>query len=461
MRTVTDVDRFRWTGAQVLRALGRRDGSDVEREYDGICTDSRRVRPGDLFVALKGERFDGVEFVAEAARAGARGAVVERRLPGWPDELEVFEVPDARRALGDLARHRRRALAAVAVAVTGTNGKTTVKELLGRILGTAAPTYVSPGNYNNRVGVPLSILEAPADARFWVLELGTSQPGEIRALGEIVEPDLAIITSVAEGHLEGLRDLAGVLEEKTSLLETLREGGWAIVADQPPELLARARARFPAVRAAGLGEDADERPDAWSSGPEGIHLRWRGVEMSTALLGAHNARNLLVALAAARVLNVPAASAARAVRGFQGLSLRAEPRDVGSLTLLLDCYNANPGSFRAAIDAASALAGTRPKAALVGSMLELGTESETLHRVVAKTLARAGFAPIGATGEFVRPFEEMRETLGDRLVTGAELAEVYAEFARRLTGREIVLLKASRGVGLERVAPWFERDFGQ
>ncbi len=139
--------------------------------------------------------------------------------------------------------------------------------------------------------------------------------------------------------------------------------------------------------------------------------------------------------------------------------MRAERRDLGGLTLFLDCYNANPGSFRAAIDAVVGLAGSRPKAAFVGTMRELGSESEALHRRVARALVRAGFAPIGATGAFVPSFAEMRSTLGDALVTAQDPLEAYPEFARRLTGREVVLLKASRGAALERVVTFFERDF--
>lgn len=468
MSTVAGVTTFEWTSAEVRRALGlpeigdRRGRATDETEaraYRGVSTDSRRIRAGELFVALRGERFDGAEFVDAAARAGAAGAVVERRPRDVPAGLELFEVEDARAALGALGRHRRRALDAAVIAVTGTNGKTTVKELLGSILREAGPTYVSPGNYNNLVGVPLSMLEAPATARTWVLELGTSQPGEIRALGGLAEPDVAIVTSVAEGHLEGLRDLAGVLEEKTSLLEAVREGGWAVVADEPPELAARARDRFHAVRTAGLGPDADEHPDEWSAGPDGIRLRWRGQEARSSLLGAHSARNVMVALAAARVLNVAPAAAARAVGAFRGLPMRAERRDLDSLTLLIDCYNANPGSFRAAMEAASAVAGARPKAALVGPMLELGPESAAWHRRVAKEIVRAGFAPIGASGAFAPAFEAMRDTLGDRLVTATDPVGLYAEFAKRLAGNEVVLLKASRGVRLEQVVAAFERDF--
>lgn len=462
------VTTFDWTSAEVRRALGlpgiggrgRRDGPEAEgRAYRGVSTDSRRIRAGELFVALRGERFDGAEFVAAAARAGAAGAVVERRPGDVPAELELFEVEDARSALGALGRHRRRALEPTVIAVTGTNGKTTVKELLGAILREVGPTYVSPGNYNNLVGVPLSLLEASATARSWVLELGTNRPGEIRALGDLVEPDVAIVTSIAEGHLEGLRDLAGVLEEKISLLETVREGGWAVVADEPPELAARARERFHAVRTAGLGSEADEHPDEWSADPQGVRLHWRGEEARVSLLGAHSARNVMVALAAARVLNVSPAAAVRAVGAFRGLPMRSERRDLGALTLLVDCYNANPGSFRAAIEAASAVAGARPKAALLGSMLELGPHSDGLHRRVAKEIVRAGFAPIGASGAFTAVFESMRDALGDRLVTATDPVDLYAEFAKRLGGNEVVLLKASRGVQLERVVPDFERDF--
>ncbi|MGH7546496.1 MAG: Mur ligase family protein, partial [Gemmatimonadota bacterium] len=168
MSTVAGVTTFEWTSAEVRRALGlpeiggrgRRDGREAEgRAYRAVSTDSRRTRPGDLFVALRGERFDGAEFVVAAARAGAAGAIVERRPRDVPAELELFEVEDARAALGALGRHRRRALEPTLIAVTGTNGKTTVKELLGSILREGGPTYVSPGNYNNLVGVPLSLLE--------------------------------------------------------------------------------------------------------------------------------------------------------------------------------------------------------------------------------------------------------------------------------------------------------------
>lgn len=459
MSAVTAVTTFRWTSAEVRRALDLPESGQAARAYAGVCTDSRRIRPGELFVALKGKRFDGAEFAAAAARAGAAGVVVERPAPALPRDLEVFEVEDARAALGALGRHRRRALDPTVVAVTGTNGKTTVKELVGRILQEAGATYVSPGNHNNLVGVPLSLLEAPQAARTWVLELGTNQPGEIRALGKIAEPDVGVLTSVAEGHLEGLRDLAGVLEEKTSLLETLREGAWAVVADEPPELAARARERFHAVRTAGLTPGADEHPDEWSAGSDGVRVRWRGQEVRARLLGTHSARNVVIALAVARVLNVAPSVAARGVAAFQGLPMRGERRELGALTLFLDCYNANPGSFRAAIDAVTALAGERSKAALVGSMLELGPESASWHRRIAKELVRAGFAPIGASGAFVPAFDEMRQTLGDRLVTAPDPIDAYALFATRLTGREVVLVKASRGVRLERVVPEFERDF--
>lgn len=450
---------FEWTSGEVRRALRLAGEGGTGRVYRGVSTDSRRIRPGELFVALRGERFDGADFVADAARAGAAGAVIERRPTGLPHDLEIFEVTDSRRALGALARHRRRALAATAIAVTGTNGKTTVKELLATMLQSAGQMYRSPGNYNNLVGVPLSILEAPADVRFWVLELATNCPGEIRLLGELVEPDIAVITSAAEGHLEGLKDLKGVIAEKTSLLSTLREGGWALVADEPAELGARARELFPAVRTAGLSEGADEHPEEWHAGSDGLSLRWRGVEVRVPLLGPHNVRNVILALSVARLLNVPPAASAAALRGFSGLPMRVERREIGSLTLLVDCYNANPGSFRAAIEAAASVAGARRRAALVGSMLELGPESELLHRRVARALVRAGFAPVGATGEFVPAFAEIRDQLGDRLVTGPDPVQVYSEFARRLGGDEVVLLKGSRGVRLERLLPFFECDF--
>ncbi|MGH7505308.1 MAG: Mur ligase family protein, partial [Longimicrobiales bacterium] len=232
-----------WTGtmAAAALALGTRADDDAITFTD-IATDTRALRGGELFVALAGEKHDAHGYLAQAAAAGARGAVVQRLSDDAPASLHYYIVSDTLAALGRLARFRRYRLGARVCAITGTNGKTTTKELLRAVLATRYRTHATAGNFNNLVGAPLTLLAAPDDVEVIIAELGTNAPGEIARLAAIVEPDAAIITGIAPGHLEGLGDLDGILREKTSLLAWLPAGAPAIVADQPESLPLRARA---------------------------------------------------------------------------------------------------------------------------------------------------------------------------------------------------------------------------
>ncbi|MEJ2539551.1 MAG: UDP-N-acetylmuramoyl-tripeptide--D-alanyl-D-alanine ligase [Gemmatimonadota bacterium] len=230
------MSRFRWSDASVRRALGLPAGeTGGEGVYGGVSTDSRTLEAGDLFVALEGDSFDGHDYVDQAVAAGARGVVVRRELD-VPDSVAVYPVPDTLVALGRLARFRRDALPARLVAITGSSGKTTTKEFLRAALADSLRVHANRGNFNNRIGVPLTLLEAPEDTQVVVSEMGTSGPGEIRALVEIGRPDVALLTTVAESHLDGLGDLDGVLREKLDIFHGLPEAGIAIAGDVPPLL---------------------------------------------------------------------------------------------------------------------------------------------------------------------------------------------------------------------------------
>ncbi|HEX6939375.1 MAG TPA: UDP-N-acetylmuramoyl-tripeptide--D-alanyl-D-alanine ligase, partial [Longimicrobiales bacterium] len=284
-----------WTDAEVRRALGL--GGSASEAYAGVSTDTRTLGAGALFVALRGANFDAHAFLAEAAARGARGAVVERIPADAPESMVYYQVADTLEALGRLARHYRRALGARVCAVAGSNGKTTTKELARAVLATRYRVHATEGNYNNLVGVPLTLLAAPAEAEALVIEAGTNSPGEIGRLARIVEPDAAIITSIAEEHLEGLGDLEGVLREETAILEVLPPHGVAVVADEPPELAARAHALAPRVRVAGWSERADaelraERVELDEQGRTGFH--WQDRTVRLAFRGRPNARNALL-----------------------------------------------------------------------------------------------------------------------------------------------------------------------
>jgi UDP-N-acetylmuramoyl-tripeptide--D-alanyl-D-alanine ligase len=464
---------FRWTAEEVEKALetaprgGAGEGGEVE--YTGVSTDTRKIGAGSLFVALKGASFDGHGFLAQAAGAGATGAVVAHVPEGAPSHLRYYVVGDTLHALGRLGRHRRRALAAKVVAVAGSNGKTTTKELLKAALAARFRVHATEGNLNNQVGVPLTLLAAPDDAEVLVVEVGTNEPGEIAILGDIAEPDVALITSIGEEHLEGLGSVEGVLEEEVAILPAIRGGGPAFVAEDPVELPERAQeiVGMMRLRAAGFSEQADLRPDGGEEGIEflpGGATRWRfkGAQIDLPLPGRHNVRNALLALGVATELGVSAEDAARGIAAMPQPKMRNEWRRVGGLGVLADCYNANPPSTLAAVDLLASIPSEGEKVAVVGTMRELGAHAEGLHRSVAESIAARvgnGIDRVVATGDFVPAFSGLGGGFGDRVIAVEDPLEAYDRLRPHLKGDETILLKGSRGVALERLIPLLERDF--
>jgi UDP-N-acetylmuramoyl-tripeptide--D-alanyl-D-alanine ligase len=381
--------------------------------------------------------------------------------------VPVFVVNDTTAALGLLGRYRRRAWGRTVVAVAGSNGKTSTKDILAAALGSVLAVHASKGNLNNQVGVPLTLLAAPEDAEVLVVETGTNEPGEITLLGAIVEPDAAVITSIGEEHLEGLGSVAGVLEEELSILRHLRPGGVAVVAEEPSELPEGAERIVGGMRmrVAGLDARADLRPDGGQAGIEvlpGGATRWRfrGVQIDLPLPGMHNVRNALVALGVSTELGVPVEESAKAIAAMPAPKMRSEWLRVGTLDVLADCYNANPPSTRAALELLASLPSTSHKVAVIGTMRELGGHAEGLHRSVGALAAEKlgkGIDLLVATGDFV---PALAEFAGDeRVVAVEDPLEAYESLRPRLDGGETVLLKGSRGVALERLLPLLERDF--
>lgn len=452
-----------WTDAAVREAL-RIEGSAPVGAYTRVSTDTRTLGEGALFVALRGERFDGHDFLEQAAERGARGAVVDQVPEGAPSSLTYYEVEDTLVALGDLARHYRRSLNARVCAVVGSNGKTTTKELTRAVLATRYRVHATEGNYNNLVGTPLTLLAASPDAEALVVEIGTNAPGEVERLGRIVEPDAVIVTGIAEEHLEGLGDLEGVLREETALLPLLPEGGVAVVADDPPELAERARELTSHVHVAGWSEAAEAalRAEDVELDEEGRPcFRWQGRSVRLGLRGRPNARNALLALAVGLEWGIDPAEAVEALGRALPAKMRSEFHHYGDLTVIADCYNANPASVDAAVDLLVALPRDGARVAVLGTMRELGEASAELHRRTAEAVADAGVDLIVATGEFADAFAALSQDLGDRLIRVDDPLDAYAPLAERLTGNEIVLLKGSRGVALERLLPRFEKDWGR
>jgi len=431
---------FRWSDDEVRAALGCAPTTPPPVEaFTGVSTDTRAIRPGALFVALAGTRFDAHDFLAQAVEAGAAGLVVSRAVD-VPDHVAVYSVPDTLVALGDLARHRRRALKARVVGITGSAGKTTTKELLRAALAQEFRVHANPGNLNNRIGLPLTLLETPEDAEVVVLELGTNEPGEIATLTAIAEPDVGVISLVAQAHLEKLGTLEGVYREKLALLRGLGEDGTAVVGDQPFALIQRARDIVPGCRVAGWSPSADDdlTPQAVSSDAAGrFSFQWEGVTVALQIPGRHAVLAALLALGVATAMGVSPAAAAAGVGSVKPVALRGEVRRVGPVTLIVDCYNASPRSVSAGMDLLSDLPARTRRVAILGSMLEMGAREIEIHQ---ETLLEALTRPVDlvvVSGLFAAAARQLR-------MDGADFE-----------GSERVL-----GVAMERLIPLFEEAFG-
>lgn len=442
-----------WASDGVARILGT--ARVAPRTFGSIDTDTRRLQPGSLFVALRGERFDGHDFLEQARAAGAAGAVV-RRGTTPVSGLPFFEVDDTLVALGLFARARRRRVAGPVVGVTGSNGKTSTKEMIARVLGTRWRVHATRANLNNLVGVPLTILEAPEETEALVIEAGANTPGEVARLRTIIEPTIGVVTNVSHAHLAGFGSLDGVMAEKVALVEG---APLAVVGTEPRSLADAARRVTERVVCAGLSEEADVHPERWSLDAEGhVTLRLRGQRIHLPVIGRHQGDNAMLALTVGLELELDVQAVGSAIASVTVPAGRLETVRRGNLVILNDTYNSNPASLLASLDVACNIRGRRPLVVVVGSMLELGEHAAWLHDDMARAVVDAGPNLVGVIGAFVPAFEPYRAQLEGRLVTAEDVETLGRAVGRRLHGDELVLLKASRGVGLDRAIPYLTPD---
>ncbi len=451
---------FPWTDLRVRRALGLDPEGATDHTYRRISTDTREAGVDDLFVALQGDRFDAHDFLDQALAAGCTGLVIDARGPvPQPGGVQVYRVDDTLRALGDLARFRRRAVDVPVVGITGSSGKTTAKDLtLGAISGFLA-AHGTVGNLNNRIGVPLTILAMAQDASALVLEMGTNQPGEIRELARVAEPTVGVLTTVSETHVELLGDLEGVLDEKLDLARAVPESGVVIVGDDPSVLAERTRLLRADVRVSGLSQRADAglKPLDLRLRTDGTYaFSWNGQEIDLKVPGRHGVYNALLALAVAQCLGVPAQSAARGVSQVGPRAMRGETTRVHGASVILDCYNANPQSVQAALQHLEERRAEGRRIAILGSMLELGHRSGELHKKVLAGALSAGVDRFLLVGAFA---EAAREETDGRIERFADVPALGRALSGEVRPGDTVLFKASRGVRLESAfQSWAESD---
>lgn len=442
------------SASDVLRSVGGVPVGGLPARFTGISTDTRALAAGDLFVALRGENFDGHQFLAQAARAGATAALVDREQPVTAP-LPLILVPDTTQALLGLARFQRDRLSARVVAITGSNGKTTTKDLTRAVCATRRRVVASPASFNNSVGVPLTLFLADRDTEVVVLEVGTNHPGEIAQLAAVIRPDVAIITNVAPAHLEGLGTLEGVREEKGALLDHVREGGCCVLnADDGSYEALRARARCRVV-SVGVRKRADYVATMPFCDLDRIAFHVNGTaKVRVPLLGCHNLYNALMALAAAAELGIAVEVGAAGLKQFEGPPMRLTRHQNGERLVIDDAYNANPGSMKAAIKTFAALSLRGRKILVLGDMLELGGAAAELHRDVGRSLSCGTFDLIAAIGEHADALLSGARECGidaDRLVQYANADACARDLAARLRADDAVLVKGSRRMGLERV----------
>lgn len=420
-----------------------------------VGTDTRTLQPGDCFVALRGENFDAHDFLKDAVDNGAAALVIHdaRRAVGLA--VPVFVVHDTLRALWSLASYRRRAWGGSGrpiIAVAGSNGKTTTKELVNGALSTTFEVHATSGNLNNHVGVPLTLLSLDDAADLAIVEVGTNHPGEVAALRALIEPTLAIVTSIGEEHLEGLGDIAGVLREEVSLC---KGASVAVTPASQPEIGVAAQRLARRVVSAGL-DSGDVMPSSYAMNDDGFgSLTFGDVQVKLAIPGVHMLRNAMLAIATAELCGVAREVAAHGLASVAPLPMRGVWRTLGRATLINDAYNANPASMREAITLLDALKTPRQRVLVIGSMLELGAQSEAYHREIAARALDSSAGVVAAVGEFTRAFQELGNVNG-RVVVADTAEALWPQLAPKLAPDAVLLLKASRGVRLERLVPLIE-----
>ncbi len=423
-----------------------------------VTQDSRAVRPGALYVALRGERFDGHDFVDSAFRAGAVAAMVEAswEAPAGVASLPLLRVANPAKALLALAKGYRASLQTFFLGVTGSAGKTTLKELTASMLSGAGETVATPGNKNNEIGLPLSILSIPPSARYAVIEAGISHPKDMDPLASTLQPDAAVISSIGSAHIAFFGSEQAIASEKAKLLSATPPTGFAVLLDAVHERATlEAACRCRVVYASLKNPEADYFGESLPFGGVRVHRRGESaVELRTGLQGEHNVANALLAYATAREAGVTPEQALAGLAHFKAPPMRWERLDAGSVHVINDAYNANPLSMCAALKTFAQMQVPSGKVVVLGDMLELGEESDALHRQVGEEAGRTPWKRLVAVGSASRALLDGARSAGyepSRMTWFATTAQAAEALPALLAPGDTVLLKGSRGMRLEQI----------
>ena len=441
--------------AQIIRAEPLKKNGGIA----GVSIDSRTTKPGDCFFAIKGENFDGHDYVRDAFDKGAVCAVIGKSIssPSSPVLAGkcLLKVPDTIKALGDFARAYRRQAGFKVVAITGSAGKTTTRRIAAHALSRRFRVHQSPKSFNNNIGVPLALLSADPNDQIVVAELGSNHPGEIAYLTGIALPDIAVVTNIHPAHLEGFGNLETIVEEKLSISEGLGTGGTLIINGDFEQLVGACRAKGLKFVSFGKSKSADYTARDISS--DGFRSRFTidGIEVHLPLPGVGNVENALAAWAVCSRFGLKIDDFAEALQTLPAVSMRAELLEVGTLMVLDDCYNANPASMENALDILRNLQAEKNRRAvfICGDMAELGDDSERLHSCLGASIARAKVQLLIAVGDLAEvAAKSAQESAGGGLQVKCfkEARSACNNLHEFIEDYDIVLVKGSRSARLER-----------
>lgn len=408
-----------------------------------VTTDSRNCPFGSIFFALKGENFDGNQYASKALDSGCAYAVIDN--PDYITGDRTILVDNVLKTLQQLAHRHRKALGTPVIGITGSNGKTTTKELLAAVLSTKYNLLYTEGNLNNHIGVPLTLLRLNHQHEMAIIEMGASRPGDIKELAEIAAPNYGIITNVGQAHLEGFGSFEGVIKTKGELYDYIRQTKGKIFIKKENEYLQPIAKGIEQI-SYGTDESSFASGKVASCSPFLI-FDWKQQgkihTVETHLIGSYNLDNVLVAVAIGRYFKIPAERISRAIASYEPNNNRSQFKETEHNKLIIDAYNANPSSMKAAIDNFAAMQVDTPKAVILGDMRELGETSDALHAEIAKQIEQAGFDKVYLCGEHF-------SSTGTSFMHFPNIEELMSELTKNPLEGYHILIKGSRGMTLEK-----------
>lgn len=456
MAMFTDAEVVLATGARILQQ-GRRD-----MLYRNVTTDTRTVGEDDLFAALKGEKFDGHDFIEQAVSDGAAGVIVEDAARLYPDgDYTIFVVKNTRKAYQDLALFHRRRFSIPVVAVTGSAGKTSTRALIATVLEQKYNVLQTEKNFNNEIGLPRTLLQLTKEHGACVVELGMRGLGQIKELADIAEPTVGVVTNVGKSHIELLGSQAQIAKAKGELVEALGSDGTAVLNQDDKRVAAMAGKCKGKVVGFGIINDAPVMAGTIKNSEKGLSFTCRCfdqvIDVHMAVVGTHNVYNALAAVAVGRLLGLSEHQMQKGLAEYKGVPMRQELVNIDNVVFVNDAYNANPASMKEAVDTLVTLTGGR-KIAVLGGMLELGDWAEKEHEKIGTYLADKKVDILIALGDEARFMAKAAKAAGmNEVYTVTTHAEAAAVLRRIMRQGDTVLLKGSRGFAMEKILPYIER----